>query len=199
MAIDFPSTPSTGQTLTSGNQVWTYDGVAWKSSYASAGYVQQSFTATAGQTSFTITGGYAAPFISVFQNGVRLVNGTDVTVTSGTAVVLAVGATAGDVIDVLGWAQIAIDASSTVSSISSNTTAVKDVTYILGASPFTLTLPASPSVGDSIKVFNTTSTGWTIARNGNLLQGLAENLTVDVQYSVLTVTYLDATNGWRIF
>jgi hypothetical protein len=38
----------------------------------------------------------------VYQNGVLLVNGTDVTVTSGTVVVLAVGATAGDIIQVLG-------------------------------------------------------------------------------------------------
>jgi hypothetical protein len=38
----------------------------------------------------------------VYQNGVLLVNGTDVTVTSGTAVVLAVGAVVGDIIQVIG-------------------------------------------------------------------------------------------------
>jgi hypothetical protein len=37
-----------------------------------------------------------------------LVNGVDVTVTSGTNVVLATGAAAGDVLDVIGWAQITL-------------------------------------------------------------------------------------------
>lgn len=64
---------------------------------------RQSFTATAGQTSFTVTDGYDANFADVYLNGVKLVNGTDVTVTSGTAVVLASGAAAGDSVDVVAY------------------------------------------------------------------------------------------------
>jgi hypothetical protein len=33
MAIDFPASPTNGQTFQSGNNVWTYDGTVWKSSY----------------------------------------------------------------------------------------------------------------------------------------------------------------------
>jgi len=64
---------------------------------------RQSFTATAGQTSFTVTDGYDANFADVYLNGVKLVNGVDVTVTSGTAVVLASGAAAGDSVDVIAY------------------------------------------------------------------------------------------------
>lgn len=106
MAIDFPATPSTGQTFTSGNQVWTYNGVAWTSNYQSSGFVRQQFTATAGQTSFTVSGGYSPSLVDVYQNGVKLVNGSDVTVTSGTSVVLAVGAAVGDIIEVLGFSGV---------------------------------------------------------------------------------------------
>lgn len=108
MALDFPASPTTGQTYVSGGQIWTYNGSGWASSYQSSGVTRQQFTATAGQTSFTVTGGYLANLVDVYQNGVKLINGTDVTVTSGTAVVLAVGATVGDVIEVIGIATWAI-------------------------------------------------------------------------------------------
>lgn len=64
---------------------------------------RQSFTATAGQTSFTVTDGYDANFADVYLNGVKLVNGVDVTVSSGTVVVLASGAAAGDSVDVIAY------------------------------------------------------------------------------------------------
>lgn len=64
---------------------------------------RQSFTATAGQTSFTVTDGYDANFADVYLNGVKLVNGVDVTVSSGTAVVLSSGAAAGDSVDVIAY------------------------------------------------------------------------------------------------
>ncbi|CAB4125197.1 hypothetical protein UFOVP55_76 [uncultured Caudovirales phage] len=108
MALDFPASPTTNQTFTSGNQVWVYNGSAWASQYQSSGYVRQSFTASSGQTSFTVTGGYLASLVDVYQNGVKLVNGTDVTVTSGSTVNLAVGATTGDIIEVIGLSSFSL-------------------------------------------------------------------------------------------
>ena len=60
---------------------------------------KESFTATAGQTTFNTNGYTDGAFINVFLNGVRLVNGTDYTATNGSDVVLASGANAGDVLD----------------------------------------------------------------------------------------------------
>jgi hypothetical protein len=108
MALDFPASPTTGQTYVSGGQIWTYNGSGWASSYQSSGVTRQQFTATAGQTSFTVTGGYLANLVDVYQNGVKLINGTDATVTSGTAVVLATGATVNDIIEVIGVSAFAV-------------------------------------------------------------------------------------------
>jgi hypothetical protein len=56
-----------------------------------------NFTATAGQTTFTPPS-YTAGYIDVYRNGVKLAL-ADFTATNGTTVVLATGATAGDVIE----------------------------------------------------------------------------------------------------
>ena len=49
-----------------------------------ASLIYNSYTATAGQTSFTTTNSYTANKIQVSINGVILVNGTDCTVSGGT-------------------------------------------------------------------------------------------------------------------
>ena len=54
------------------------------------------FTATAGQTTFTITQGYQVGDIDVFLNGVRLVDSDDYYATNGSTIVLTSGATVGD-------------------------------------------------------------------------------------------------------
>ena len=59
----------------------------------------QSFTATAGQTTFNTLGYSDGNNISVFLNGVRLINGTDYTATNGSDIVLTAAASASDVLD----------------------------------------------------------------------------------------------------
>jgi hypothetical protein len=51
--------------------------------------VYDSFTSTASQTTFTTSATYTSGKIQVFLNGVKMRNGTDVTVTSGTSIVFA--------------------------------------------------------------------------------------------------------------
>ena len=58
-----------------------------------------SVTATAGQTLFTVTGGYRINQISVFRNGSRLVDSLDYTARDGSSVTLLSAATLGDVIE----------------------------------------------------------------------------------------------------
>ena len=60
--------------------------------------IYDTFTATASQTSFTTSQTYTSGKIQVAVNGVILLNGTDCTVTSGTAVVMATGLTVGDIV-----------------------------------------------------------------------------------------------------
>ena len=66
---------------------------------------------------------YDAGFVDVYLNGSKLLNGTDVTVTSGTSVVLAVGATTGDIIDIVGFGTFNV-AAINAANINSGTLAV---------------------------------------------------------------------------
>jgi hypothetical protein len=63
---------------------------------------RDSFTSTAGQTSFT-TGGYTPQFLDVYLNGVYLQDGTDYTATNGADVILTVGAALDDVLQVVAY------------------------------------------------------------------------------------------------
>ena len=58
-----------------------------------------SITATAGQTTFTPTGGYRIGDLAVYRNGVRLVAGRDFTAVDGANVILQSGATLDDVLE----------------------------------------------------------------------------------------------------
>lgn len=67
------------------------------------------YTATASQTTFTgaddntNTLAYDAGFLDVYLNGIKLVNGSDFTASSGTSIVLAVGASASDILEVIAY------------------------------------------------------------------------------------------------
>jgi hypothetical protein len=62
-----------------------------------------------------------------------------------------------------------------------------------------LTLPASPTTGDIVGVSNLSGTVTAIiARNGNEIMNLAEDMTVDTLNSGFTLIYSGATYGWII-
>ena len=65
-------------------------------------YNRQSNTATAGQTVFTVTGGYTVGYLQVYLNGV-LLNSGDYTASNGTSFTLGVGATLGDIVESLAY------------------------------------------------------------------------------------------------
>ena len=60
----------------------------------------QTYVATSGQTTFTVTGGYTVGLVDVFINGVRLTS-SDYTATNGTTVVLTVGTMVGNIVDII--------------------------------------------------------------------------------------------------
>ena len=83
-----------------------------------------------------------------------------------------------------------------VQVISANTTAVVETRYVLTAS-LTLTLPASPAVNSRVSFSNRSGTTTaTIARNGQPIMGLAEDMTLDTTTAAGTLIYADATRGW---
>ena len=80
-----------------------YDGSGWVNAGSSVNGTseRQTYTATAGQTSFAAT--YDAGFVDVYLNGVKLIDGTDFTATSGTSIVLASGAALNDTVDIVAY------------------------------------------------------------------------------------------------
>ena len=92
----------------------------------------------------------------------------------------------------------------TWSVISANTNAAVGHGYFINASGgnVTLTLPASPSIGNTIAVcdfYNKATTNTiTIARNTKNIEGVAENLIININGAGFTMVYSDTTRGWEI-
>ena len=62
----------------------------------------------------------------------------------------------------------------------------------------TVTLPASPSAGDTVAInaLDGSTNAVTIARNSSNIEGGTDNLTLSVDYGAITLIYSDAANGW---
>lgn len=95
---------------------------SWVANGAAATYVRTSFTATGGQTTFTVS--YTVGYIEVYLNGV-LLNGSDYTASNGTSVVLAVAAAAGDILETVAFNTVV---SGTSGPITINSTAINSGT-----------------------------------------------------------------------
>jgi len=88
--------------------------------------------------------------------------------------------------------------------ININTNAVTDTGYLINASGgnITLTLPAAPSEGDTIGVcdfYNKATTNTiTLGRNSLNIEGIGDDLIIDIDGAGFTISYTDVTRGWEI-
>lgn len=66
----------------------------------------------------------------------------------------------------------------------------------------TITLPLNPSVGYSVHIVDATNNAatvnFTIARNGQKIMSLAEDMTVNVNGASIPLVFVDAVRGWAI-
>ncbi len=67
---------------------------------------------------------------------------------------------------------------------------------------FTVTLPASPSLGDEVSIKDYAGTfdtnALTVGRNSQPIEGVAADLTVSVERAGFTLVYSDSTQGWLL-
>ena len=88
------------------------------------------------------------------------------------------------------------------SVVTSDTTMVAGRGYFVNTTSgaITMTLPSSPSAGDTIAIKDYTGTfatnNCTIARGGSNLNGGANNYVADTAHLSLTLVYADSTEGW---
>ena len=71
-----------------------------------------------------------------------------------------------------------------------------------GVGGLTLTLPAGPSLGFVVEIVDISGTAatnfFTVARNGELIQGVAEDLIFNVNNKAMKLIYSNTAKGWRI-
>jgi hypothetical protein len=77
------------------------------------------------------------------------------------------------------------------------TLANRERTYV-STSARTITLPESPQAGWEVAISVGNFTNTVVARNNQLIMGLAENMTINRANVAVTLYFVDATNGWRI-
>lgn len=88
-------------------------------------------------------------------------------------------------------------------AVSSNITLAASTKYFVNtASARTLTLPASPSLGDEIVIYdaanNALTNNITVASNSNKIQGSVQDLIIDSNAAVVYLAYTGSTYGWAV-
>lgn len=87
----------------------------------------------------------------------------------------------------------------TVNTGASGATLTAGEMFISTAATQTVTLPASPSAGDTVYIGVQNFTDTVVARNGENIMSTAEDMTIDSANTTLTFTYINSTIGWRVY
>jgi hypothetical protein len=90
----------------------------------------------------------------------------------------------------------------TNSSINSNITLVSGTRYFVDTTAArSLTLPASPSVGDEIQIVDASGTAGTnnitVLRNSLKINGVTDDAVIDINGGAAVLLYTGSTYGWR--
>ena len=169
-----------------------------------ANMASDTFTGNGSTTVFALTNGspQSEEYTIVHINGVYQNKSTYGL--SGTNLSFTTAPANGDSIEVVSISSVNAQASESfkrynVEVISSNTTAAgHGYLYVLTAS-LTLTLPASPINGDSIKISNRSGTQTCVlGANGNKIMGASANLTLDTASASFELIYSGSAQGWVI-
>jgi hypothetical protein len=175
-----------------GNASTATNGVVTTGSYANPSWITSLAASKLTGTVAVANGGTALS--STPSNGQLLIgNGSGYTLaalTAGSGITVTNGA---------GSITISAAGLPTMNVVTGTTqTATAGNQYVLtNAAATTVTLPASPSAGDTVyvTVANSLTTN-SVARNGNKIMSLSEDLTLNAPYASAQLRYVDATRGW---
>lgn len=147
---------------------------------------QTEFTATAGQTTFTVPS-YTVGYIDVYRNGL-LLGSADFTATTGTTVVLAAAASAGDFIET-----VSFYVSSVLNAIPATASSVS-TTYLQDASVTQAKLAAGVAGNGPVVQANNTSTQNFSA--GTTTKVLFQNASIDTASRFSSSTFTPNVAGY---
>jgi len=177
-ALYFDTTTDTMKVYGSGGWVAagsSINGTATRLTYT-AGTASGSYDGVS-LTNYPVT--YDAGYIDVYLNGVKLINGTDVTVSSGTEVVLATAASSGDLVDIVAYGVFELANFSINDANDVDTTGVADgqaLIYDSGTSTF---IPGAAGLSWSVKTADFTA----VAQNGYFVDTSGGAVTVTLPSS----------------
>jgi hypothetical protein len=174
-AVQFVAPGTNGNVLTS-------NGTTWASTTPAAGpatYVRTEFTATGGQTTFTVA--YTVGAVQVYVNGI-LLNSADYTASNGTSVVLASACLVGDIVEFIAIS----NGSLSLSAVTVGSTAIS------GGTSARLLYDNAAVVGETsgITTNGTTLTlAGTTAALASVLTNAAEVTTISATAATGTIAY----------
>jgi hypothetical protein len=194
--ISFSSAPPNNAPI----EVTTFAGVA----ATPAVYNTRTYTGNGSQTVFSVTSGSSVDSLLVTENGVLQVPTTDYTVSGAsltftTAPANSVAIQVRELPTSLGGA-----GGLTWNIANANATMSASNGYFVdtSAGAKTMTLPASASLGDTIRINDLAGTfgsnACTIDRNGHNIQGVADDLVANTAQASFGLVYSNSTYGWKI-
>jgi len=196
MAINFPATPTLNQTYTYNGRTWTYNNVGWQAT-GSTGltvYTKTNFTATAAQTTFSVT--YTVGFVDVYYNGSKL-SSSEYTATTGSTVVLGTACSVNDIVETIAWT-ISSSFNPSLGSASATSLAIGGATIGSNALAVTGTTQLNSALNyGGVTLSNAvTGTGNMVLSAGPTLTGSAAGQTNNAaSETVWTVLNNSASNG----
>ena len=199
--ITFSSAPASGSILEVTTTIFDTNGGA------STAFITRSYTGTGSQTAFTVTSGCTVTNVMVTENGLVQAPTTDYTI-SGTTLTFTTAPGNGVNVQIrelsVAVATVSASASMTWNIASSNATMTANNGYFVDTSggAKTMTLPASATLGDTIRINDLAGSfatnNLTVARNGLKIQGSTDDLLIDVNQSSFGLVYSNSTYGWKL-
>ena len=187
LTLTFSSAPPSG----TGNISVRYLGIPASGIVNTAYSTRTDFTATAGQTTFSVPS-YTVNFIQVYRNGVLLGN-ADFTATSGTTVVLATAATAGDLVTT-----ISFYVSSVLGAIPATSGAVTTA-YLLDGSVTAAKMAASGAWAPTGTVLQVLQTGTSAVISTSSTSFVTTGFSLSITPKSSTSKILAMVNGGSLF
>lgn len=104
------------------------------------------------------------------------------------------GGTGGDV--TLNLASVPVSVGITTTVTAASMTATANTHVYVSAAGRTITLPASPTIGQRVLITVGNFTDTVVGRNGSKIMSSASDFTMDAAYLSIQFIYTDATQGW---